>query len=405
MEITLPIQENYSLQSEHGLGSHDLVLDLGSGEPIPALSILDARRVRTVAIRFEPSERNILSIAVVAVPVSRNATRTEAFELGSIVIRPATVDALQLQFTLALADNVLFANIEGDGAFTAELSRPAVRALEQLEAMVGLAEAKRQVRAHLSFIELQQRRSQMDLTPVKVSRHLIFVGSPGTGKTTVARLIGEVYRGYGICRTSAFVEVSRSDLVAGYIGQTALKTTEKLAAARGGVLFIDEAYALAPENSDRDFGREAIDTIVKFMDDHRDDIIVIVAGYKDEMKRFVEANPGLASRFKTTIEFEGYSPSEMMEIFHNFCNASSYRLASCGDVPALVQSHFASISAAPRKNFAYGREVRNFFETCIEVQAERVSSLIHPTREQIGTIEYVDVVKAAFPNRVVARRA
>ena len=221
-----------------------------------------------------------------------------------------------------------------------------------------------------------------------MSLHLVFMGNPGTGKTTVARLLAQLYANIGVLSRGQLVEVDRSGLVAGYVGQTALKTQEVIASAMGGVLFIDEAYALNGK-SENDFGQEAIDTILKAMEDHRDDLVVIVAGYTELMDRFIHSNPGLESRFNRFLLFEDYTPEEMFEIFKMRCG-KGYVLAP--DAEPLVRDYIAEESADG--SFGNGRGVRNIFEHILVAQNNRLAKMDSVTRDDLMTLTADDVLHA-----------
>ena len=204
-----------------------------------------------------------------------------------------------------------------------EPARPLEELLAELDGLVGLAPVKAEVKLVTNLLRVEKLRAERGLKVVEHSRHLVFTGNPGTGKTTVARLLAQIYRTLGVVEKGQLVETDRSGLVAGYIGQTSIKVKEVFAKALGGVLLIDEAHALA-RGEDRDFGHEAIDMIVKLMEDHRDDVVLIVAGYPDEMATFLDANPGLRSRFPKTIYFDDYSNEELLRIFEGMCAKSHY---------------------------------------------------------------------------------
>ncbi|MFJ7627066.1 right-handed parallel beta-helix repeat-containing protein [Streptomyces sp. NPDC097595] len=261
----------------------------------------------------------------------------------------------------------------------AEPARTSGEVLGELDALVGLDSVKREVRALTDMIEVGRRRREAGLKAASVRRHLVFTGSPGTGKTTVARLYGEILAALGVLERGHLVEVSRVDLVGEHIGSTAIRTQEAFDRARGGVLFVDEAYALSPEDSGRDFGREAIDTLVKLMEDHRDAVVVIVAGYTQEMERFLTVNPGVASRFSRTITFSDYEPAELLRIVEQQSQEHEYSLAS-GTGEALMK-YFTELPKGPA--FGNGRTARQTFESMVERHAGRVAQLADPSTDDL----------------------
>lgn len=269
--------------------------------------------------------------------------------------------------------------VEAAPAPPAEPSRTSGEVLGELDALVGLDSVKREVRALTDMIEVGRRRREAGLKAASVRRHLVFTGSPGTGKTTVARLYGEILAALGVLERGHLVEVSRVDLVGEHIGSTAIRTQEAFDRARGGVLFVDEAYALSPEDSGRDFGREAIDTLVKLMEDHRDAVVVIVAGYTHEMERFLTVNPGVASRFSRTITFSDYDPAELLRIVEQQSQEHEYSLAS-GTGEALLK-YFTELPKGAA--FGNGRTARQTFESMVERHAGRVAQLADPSTDDL----------------------
>ncbi|MFF4782976.1 right-handed parallel beta-helix repeat-containing protein [Streptomyces griseorubiginosus] len=264
-------------------------------------------------------------------------------------------------------------------------ARTSKAVLGELDALVGLDSVKREVRALTDMIEVGRRRQQAGLKAASVKRHLVFTGSPGTGKTTVARLYGEILASLGVLEKGHLVEVSRVDLVGEHIGSTAIRTQEAFDRARGGVLFIDEAYALSPEDSGRDFGKEAIDTLVKLMEDHRDAVVVIVAGYTAEMERFLSVNPGVASRFSRTITFSDYDPDELLSIVEQQAEEHEYRLAP--GAPEALLKYFTVMPKGPA--FGNGRTARQTFEAMVERHASRVAQVADPTTDDL-TLLYAE---------------
>jgi parallel beta-helix repeat protein len=270
--------------------------------------------------------------------------------------------------------------------------------MAQLQALVGLNGVKQQVSSLVNLNLLARRRAQAGMSALPMSRHLIFAGPPGTGKTTVARLYGAILASLGALRSGHLVEVARADLVAQIVGGTAIKTTEVFTKALGGVLFVDEAYALSPaeRGSGPDFGREAVDTLVKLMEDHRDDVVVIAAGYSTEMRTFLQSNPGLASRFSRTIEFENYSDAELVTIVESFCRAHDYELAP--GVSDVLHEHFSRM--VKDEAFGNGRAARKTFEEMIDRQATRLAELESVTAEDLPVMLPQDVGIALAPGSI-----
>lgn len=261
--------------------------------------------------------------------------------------------------------------------------------INELNSMVGLDEVKYDVTSLTNLLRIKAMRENMGLEMPPVSMHLVFSGNPGTGKTTVARLLAKIYKKIGVLSEGQLVETDRSGLVGGYVGQTALKVKDVVNSAIGGVLFIDEAYSLTPENMTNDYGSEAVDTLVKAMEDNRENLIVIVAGYPELMERFLASNPGLKSRFNKFINFRDYTAEELCEIFVTFCKKHGYRASK----PTLeyVYDFFTKRVSAKEKNFANAREVRNMFEYAISRQANRVILISNPTKDNLTLLTRADV--------------
>ena len=257
----------------------------------------------------------------------------------------------------------------------------------ELQSYIGLAHIKDEVQDLINLVTVYQMRKQHDLPVSDLSLHMVFSGNPGTGKTMIARLMARIYKTLGILEGGQLVEVDRSALVAGYVGQTATKTMEVLEKAKGGVLFIDEAYTLS-RGAENDYGQEAIDTILKYMEDHRDEIVVIVAGYVDLMKEFVYSNPGLESRFNRFLHFPDYTGEELMEIFQMRCEKNCYMLSD--EAKAEVQNYLATVSQT-HKTFGNGRGVRNLFEKILVEQANRLAVMENITRESLMEVTLEDV--------------
>lgn len=263
--------------------------------------------------------------------------------------------------------------------------------LEELDSLVGLEKVKKDVHSLMNFIKVANIRKAKGLKVPTISYHLVFTGNPGTGKTTIARLVAQLYYKMGILAKGQLVETDRSALVAGYLGQTAIKTQKVIQEALGGVLFIDEAYSLAGEGEDS-YGKEAIETLLKGMEDHRDDLVVIVAGYDELMHKFIDSNPGLRSRFNKFFHFPDYEGEELLKIFERFCSSNGYCISD--EVAEKLLGQFQVMYQNRQEHFGNARTVRNIFETAICCQADRIANLSEMTDQDLVVLTENDIMQA-----------
>lgn len=271
---------------------------------------------------------------------------------------------------------------------TEEDTRTLQDLLNELNALVGLEKVKNKVHDLIIYQKVQKMREAKNLHSAKNTLHLAFTGNPGTGKTTVARIIGRIYKQIGLLSKGHFIEASRTDLIAGYQGQTALKVKQVIEQAKGGVLFIDEAYSITENDHSDSYGRECLTELTKALEDYRDDLVVIVAGYTEPMNKFFESNPGLKSRFNTFIEFDDYNANELVQILISMCKKNDYILDR--QVEGKIHSYFEQQILSKDKNFANGRLARNLYDDLVMNHARRVITIDNPTRESLSTITSAD---------------
>lgn len=262
---------------------------------------------------------------------------------------------------------------------------------EELDELIGLEQVKAEVKALANYVKVQQQRKEQGLKVPKLSYHLVFTGSPGTGKTTVARIVARIYRDLGLLERGHLVETDRSGLIGQYVGQTAPLVNAMCDSALNGVLFIDEAYALT-QSGGQDYGQEAVATLLKRMEDDRDRLVVIVAGYTDEMKKFIDTNPGLKSRFTRYINFPDYSADELYRIFRMYAKKNQYTMTK--EAADYLQKRLEYVVRNKDRNFGNARYARNVFEKAIQCQANRLSSKTNATPDELTEITLADIKQA-----------
>lgn len=312
-------------------------------------------------------------------PVTRQVKKLKAREWQAFIQGRRMVDLSDLSLNGITKKEL-------NGKASGSIASPA---MQSLGALIGLNEVKEQIEDIGHLMKNRQDRKRAKLPAIEMSQHLVFTGNPGTGKTTVARLVGEIYREFGVLKKGQFVEIDGRGLIAEYVGQTAAKAKEIISEALDGVLFIDEAYALVQGNGSSDFGPEAIATLIKMMEDHRDRLVVIIAGYAEEIEELLNSNPGLKSRFKTKIDFPDYSAEELRDIFMQFCSDKNYLLTK--EAKEKAAHLFTKMAASKSEQFGNGRSVRNMFDRCVLNHARRLSARVTPSRKDLQTVKQADI--------------
>lgn len=300
--------------------------------------------------------------------------------LGRFLSNNKNTNSLDVLFPVHPA---LSKNSSGNTTETDDLDQEMMleQTLSEMNSLIGLQNIKSEVTDLLNLLKVQQMRKMSGLSSLEISKHMVFYGNPGTGKTTIARKLAEIYKVFGILFQGHFIETDRSSLVAGYLGQTAIKTKEVLELAKGGILFIDEAYSLCQGGDQDQYGQEAIDTLLKYMEDNRDDLVVIVAGYESKMSGFINSNPGLKSRFNKYFLFMDYDAPQLAAIFTKMAIQSQYVITP--SFASSLDNLCQQMITRKTKNFGNGRTVRNLFERCISNQANRVVSICNPSQDEL----------------------
>lgn len=331
------------------------------------------------------------------IPLDLPGKHSEATERGTVAAKEIDSEAQQLREAYQLPQSEKKKTAAPAEIDPTQRQQMLTDAMAQLNSLIGLSGIKEEVEQLVNFLKVQQMRKEHGLPATPLSLHMIFDGNPGTGKTTVARLIGQIFGGLGILKRGHLVETDRGGLVAGYAGQTATKTKERVDEALDGVLFVDEAYSLVAESEDS-FGAEALQTLLKCMEDNRDRLIVILAGYPEPMTRLLKTNPGLSSRFSRRLTFPDYAVTELAEIFELMCQRNHY------DLPPTTRSRllwgFDHVLTCRDEHFGNGRLVRNVFEQATCRLANRIANVAPLTRELLTTFEPVDIHMSGVPDDV-----
>ena len=374
--VTILLQKNLSKEAMEISRSKAGAIDLHDPDLFIMIRMIDKELAKTMINTIE-------EIGLLFIAVDGHSDIQEIKALTDIVfeIRHAIRSLDKKSDTVHEAINTIKTADESEQDMEANL--------DELNELIGLEQIKSEIAGLINLIKVRKLRKDQDLPVLPMSFHLVFSGNPGTGKTTVARILAKIYKNLGVISKGELVEVDRSGLVAGFVGQTAIKVSKVIESAKGGVLFIDEAYSLTPNGSQSDYGSEAIEVLLKAMEDQRGDLVVIVAGYTNEMDTFLNSNPGLKSRFNKFIHFVDYTPEELLDIFLLMSNKNGYKLSD--DANSELKKLITVIYDNKTENFANARIIRNMFESVIQIQANRVIEIKSPSKDELQEITVEDI--------------
>jgi len=374
--VTMLLQKNLTKEAIEISSSKARAIDLHDTDLFIMIHMIDKELAKTVINTIE-------EIGLLFIAVDGHSDMQEIKALSDIVF--------EIRYAIRSLDKKSDTVHEAiDKIKTVDESEQDMEAnLDELNELIGLEQIKAEIAGLINLIKVRKLREDQDLPVLPMSFHLVFSGNPGTGKTTVARILAKIYKNLGVISKGDLVEVDRSGLVAGFVGQTAIKVSKVIESAKGGVLFIDEAYSLTPNGSQSDYGSEAIEVLLKAMEDQRGDLVVIVAGYTNEMDTFLNSNPGLKSRFNKFIHFADYMPEELLDIFLLMSNKNGYKLPDAAN--SELKKLITVIYDKRTENFANARIIRNMFENVIQIQANRVIEIKSPSKDELQEITVKDI--------------
>ncbi|MEA3417907.1 MAG: AAA family ATPase [Campylobacterota bacterium] len=374
--VTILLQKNLTKEAMQRSGTDAVKIDLHDPDLFTLIHLIDKDLAEALINTIE-------SIGLIFIAVDGHSDIPEIKALTDIIF--------EIKYAIRSLDNKsdtvheVISTIDASSESEQDLES----ILSELNELIGLKQIKAEIAGLINLIKVRKLREEKGLPMLPMSFHLVFSGNPGTGKTTVARILSKIYKNLGVISKGDLIEVDRSGLVAGFVGQTAIKVSEVIDSAKGGVLFIDEAYSLTPGGSQSDFGSEAIEVLLKAMEDQRGDLVVIVAGYTKEMEAFLNSNPGLKSRFNKFIHFEDYTPEELLDIFILMSKKHGYRLED--DAKRELKKLILLIYENKKENFANARIIRNMIESVIQHQANRVIEIKDPSKDELQEITAEDI--------------